>query len=474
MNNQYPAVTPAKKSTYLDLGAKAGSLGFAGANIAYRLLGKGDLRFATPGGFLQSTAASAALGGLLGAIGGAHVTKNASATNVLAVKETEDIMNTELMRACEMAKIAADMSLPLEKKPAPEAGSQPVQGMTDNSTFSPTSVGASTYAGAVDAAALAKARAAAAMAMSKQAAAEEAYYALLEKLAADDFVVVNGKLERLSEPGTTNLPSGKTSIDRVMKRDAEYRKQVGNKPKYGPAPTPKVGELSSKKEIAESLRRYKKDNKGPKKVSQGTNAVRSYADGTQRPIMTGKSIGGRGTLNNPLLRDRAAGVGKNIGKWMGKNRNALIAGATLGTLGLAGGYAAGNEKVAYVDAYEDYLDKLASIEEYGVTPDEAYMAAEAAVELYNDCLEKMAYAEDLFTDADNYFLALEEAEEFEKQAAEYVPIASSTLGALAGATAGYVAGAKFPAMRNGVAMAGMAAGGAGVGSALGQFAATMR
>ena len=404
MNNQYPAVTPAKKSTYLDLGAKAGSLGFAGANIAYRLLGKGDLRFATPGGFLQSTAASAALGGLLGAIGGAHVTKNASATNVLAVKETEDIMNQELMRACEMAKLAADMSLPLEKKPAPEAGSQPVQGMTDNSTFSPTSVGASTYAGAVDAAALAKARAAAAMAMAKQAS------------------------------------EGEDAIKKIMDKNDSMAQKV----------------RVWKARAQNKLHGYYQDAKGA--LGKGVDATKEYAG---KGVDATKEYAGKGV---DAARDYAAKNPKLMKGLKYGGGAAALAGAGYGA------YRYHKEKRASIEAaYEDYLDKLASIEECGVTPDEAYMAAEAAVELYNDCLEKMAYAEELFNDADNYFLALEECEEFEKQAAEYVPIASSTLGALAGATAGYVAGAKFPAMRNGVAMAGMAAGGAGLGSALAQF-----
>lgn len=361
MNNQYPAVTPAKKSTYLDLGAKAGSLGFAGANIAYRLLGKGDLRFATPGGFLQSTAASAALGGLLGAIGGAHVTKNASATNVLAVKETEDIMNQELMRACEMAKLAADMSLPLEKKPAPEAGSQPVQGMTDNSTFSPTSVGASTYAGAVDAAALAKARAAAAMALAKQAGVAE---------------------------------SAKRAWNTAAKKAEPY--------------------------VAKAKEHVMNNREGYRKALQGAGAA--------------------------------------------------AVGATM--YGAKKGYDAYQRTEKKASVEEEYLDKLASVQEYGVTPEEAYMAAESAIELYNDCLEKMAFAEELFADADNYFLALENAEDMEKEAAEYVPIASSTLGALAGATAGYVAAGKLGAPRNGAVAAG-AAGAAALG-ALGHYAASLR
>ena len=403
MENQYPAVTPANKSTYLGLGAKAGSLGFAGANLAYRLAGKGDLRFATPGGLLKSTFASALLGGALGAIGGANVTKSASANTAFDVKETDVIMNQELLQACEMAKLAADMSLPLEKKPAPEAGSQPVQGMTDNSTYSPTSVGASTYAGQVDAAALAKARAAAAMAMSKQAGMME-----------------EGK-KRLNR--AADALKGNFALSDKMKDKYDATKAKAGE--YMAAGKAKAGEYAGKaREMAANAGRASKAK---------TEAAIAYLAAHKPQALTAAGVAGLGAA-------------------------------------AYGAYRYNKEKTASIEeAYEDYMDKLASIEETGVTPEEAYFAAEAAVELYNDCLEKMAYAEELFNDADNYFAALEECEEFEKQAAEYMPIASSTLGALAGATAGYVAGAKFPAMRNGVAMAGMATGGAALGSALNQF-----
>ena len=403
MENQYPAVTPANKSTYLGLGAKAGSLGFAGANLAYRLAGKGDLRFATPGGLLKSTFASALLGGALGAIGGANVTKSASANTAFDVKETDVIMNQELLQACEMAKLAADMSLPLEKKPAPEAGSQPVQGMTDNSTYSPTSVGASTYAGQVDAAALAKARAAAAMAMSKQAGMME-----------------EGK-KRFNR--AADALKGNFALSDKMKDKYEATKAKAGE--YMAAGKAKAGEYAGKaREVAANAGRASKAK---------TEAAIAYLAAHKPQALTAAGVAGLGAA-------------------------------------AYGAYRYNKEKTASIEeAYEDYMDKLASIEETGVTPEEAYFAAEAAVELYNDCLEKMAYAEELFNDADNYFAALEECEEFEKQAAEYMPIASSTLGALAGATAGYVAGAKFPAMRNGVAMAGMATGGAALGSALNQF-----
>lgn len=343
MDNQYPANTPA---TYLGLGAKAGSMGFAGANIARRLLGKGDPKV----GFLRSTLASYLFGGLAGGVIGAHINRGGQ-SKTAQVKETEDIMNQELIAACEMAKIAADMSIPVEKKPAPEAGSQPVQGMTDNSTFSPTSVGASTYAGQVAQAALAKAREAAAMALSKQAGAKE-----------------------------------------------------------------KATELAGRaREFA---------NKNPKAL---------------------KGVGAAAAAGGAAYGAKKA-------------------------------YDAYKEKQAAAEYYAEmeeaeYLDKLASVAEYGVAPEEAYLAAETAVDMYADCLEKMAYAEALFNEADEYFAALESAE-MEKQAAEYMPIAGSTLGSAIGATAGYMAGNRFNAPRNG-AVIGAAIGGA-AGSALGNFAAGLR
>lgn len=90
------------------------------------------------------------------------------------------MMTNELFQACEFAKTAADMSIPVEPMPTPEPGSEAVDGMVNASMMDPTSVGAGTYAGAADQAALAqaKARAAAAAqaaAAQKTAAIEEAY-----------------------------------------------------------------------------------------------------------------------------------------------------------------------------------------------------------------------------------------------------------------------------------------------------------
>lgn len=44
-------------------------------------------------------------------------------------------MNQDLLKACELAKLAADMTVPLEKKPAPAPGSDVVPGMTTNTVY---------------------------------------------------------------------------------------------------------------------------------------------------------------------------------------------------------------------------------------------------------------------------------------------------------------------------------------------------
>ena len=83
-------------------------------------------------------------------------------------------MNNDLYNICELAKTAADMSIPLEAQPVPEAGSQGVQGMTNNATLSPTSVGASEYGNSFGQRLLGKAKEMAACARAKFAAEEGA------------------------------------------------------------------------------------------------------------------------------------------------------------------------------------------------------------------------------------------------------------------------------------------------------------
>lgn len=111
--------------TYIGTGAGLGALGFTGANIVKRVLSKKPPTVSA----LKSYPASAAYGLLLGALTGNSITKKAN------VKEIDYTMNQDLLKACELAKLAADMTVPLEKKPAPAPGSDVVPGMTTNTVY---------------------------------------------------------------------------------------------------------------------------------------------------------------------------------------------------------------------------------------------------------------------------------------------------------------------------------------------------
>lgn len=279
-------------------------------------------------------------------------------------------MNNELYDICELAKCAADMSIPLEAQPAPEAGSEGVAGMTNNATLSPTSQGASVYASPSEQMQLAKAKQMAACAMAKQAADEKKVY---------------------------NYPA--------TARDFYSKPKPAAKPTF-----------------------------------------------VQRMKNTGKS-------------------GMN---WI-KNNKWKAGGGAAAALGIAGAAAYAmrdREKQASIygyDPYEDYMDKLASIDYTGIYPEEAAYAMDSAEALYDDCLEKMAYAEELYADAADY---LNYCDCMEKQANEFVPIAGSALGSAAGATAGAMIGGRFDAPRIGAGI-GAAVGGA-AGTALGNFVAAAR
>lgn len=99
--------------------------------------------------------------------------ENKEKTAMINEKENDILMNEELYNICELAKTAADMSIPLEGQPVPEAGSQGVMGMTNNATLSPTSAGASVYGDSFGQRMLAKAKEMAACARAKLAADEE-------------------------------------------------------------------------------------------------------------------------------------------------------------------------------------------------------------------------------------------------------------------------------------------------------------
>lgn len=316
MEHQPQLLEPANKSTHIGTGAKAGALLFTGANLMQPLFTKRLPK----NNRVVSALASATYGGLVGGLVGSFIPKKEAAItpNLEHDKEIEHTMiNKELNDVCQLVKKAADMTIPLEKKPVPEAGSEPVPGMTNNVTANPASPGMQVYGSSVDAAALAKAKMKAQCVQAKTAAAGAALYAY------------NRKKEASAEEHGFDM---------------------------------------------------------------------------------------------------------------------------------------------------DYVNKLASVEETGVTPDEAYAAAEYAINVYNDAMEKIAFAEDLWNESDAYFNTLEA---LEKKAAEYAPIAGSTIGGALGATAGLLAAGKYLAPGNaakaaiGGAVLGATVGGA-VPSALQHFAASVR
>ena len=154
--------------TYIGTGAGLGALGFTGANIVKRVLSRKPPKVSA----LKSYPASAAYGLLLGALTGNSITKKAN------VKEIDYTMNQDLMKACELAKLAADMTVPLEKKPAPAPGSDVVPGMTTNTVYDEM----------VAQEALAKAKEIAACGTAKTAADEAASRMAKAKKAVSDFV----------------------------------------------------------------------------------------------------------------------------------------------------------------------------------------------------------------------------------------------------------------------------------------------
>ena len=349
--HQPQLLEPANKSTHIGTGAKAGALLFTGANLMQPLLTKRLPK----NNRVVSALASATYGGLVGGLVGSFIPKKEAAItpNLEHDKEIEHTMiNKELNDVCQLVKKAADMTIPLEKKPVPEAGSEPVPGMTNNVTANPASPGMQVYGSSVDAAALAKAKMKAQCVQAKTAAEE-----------------------------AKMLPASKGGRQAAM----------------------------------DFLKKHK------------------------------KALGGAGA--------------------------AAAAGAAL--------YAYNRKKEASAEEYDydmDYVNKLASVEETGVTPDEAYAAAEYAMDVYNDAMEKIAFAEDLWNESDEYFNTLEA---LEKEAAEYAPIAGSTIGGALGATAGLLAAGKYLAPGNAAkAVIGGAALGAAVGgavpSALQHFAASVR
>lgn len=355
-------------------------------------------------------------------------------------------MNEELYNICEMAKVAADMSIPLEAQPVPEAGSEGVMGMTNNATLSPTSQGASVYASPSEQMQLAKAKQVAMCAMAKQAADEKTRWQKIKDTASEKY----------------------TSAKDTAAKGYKYVKDKGIA----------AGKWAGKNKLKAGLGAA---------AALGTAGGAAYAYGKYKEKQAAADLA---PLNYfPKSPEEAYAdlhpykyKARQAAKWVKNNKLKAGLGAAA-ALGAAGGaayaYGTHREKQAsiYDDAYDyeyaDYMDKLASIDETGIYPEEAAYAMDSAEALYNDCLEKMAYAEELYADAADY---LDYYDYMEKQANEFVPIAGSALGSAAGATAGAMIGGRFNAPRAGAAI-GAAVGGAVGGpaaSALENFVATAR
>lgn len=350
-------------------------------------------------------------------------------------------MNNELYDICELAKYAADMSIPLEAQPAPEAGSEGVAGMTNNATLSPTSQGASVYASPSEQMQLAKAKQMAACAMAKQAADEKKVYNY--PATARDFY---------SKPKPAAKPTFVQRMKNTGKSGMNWIKN--NKWKAG-------GGLAAAMGVAGAAAyAYKNREKQAAAAFPG-----EAADDGLLSKVKGKARG---------AYDYTKGKVTGAARWAKAHPYKTGAGAAA-ALGIAGAaaYAYKNrEKQASIygyDPYEDYMDKLASIDYTGIYPEEAAYAMDSAAALYDDCLEKMAYAEELYADAADY---LNYCDYMEKQANEFIPIAGSALGSAAGATAGAMIGGRFNAPRLGAGI-GAAVGGA-AGTALGNFVDAQR
>lgn len=430
MEHQPQLLEPANKSTHIGTGAKAGALLFTGANLMQPLLTKRLPK----NNRVVSALASATYGGLVGGLVGSFIPKKEAAItpNLEHDKEIEHTMiNKELNDVCQLVKKAADMTIPLEKKPVPEAGSEPVPGMTNNATANPASPGMQVYGSSVDAAALAKAKMKAQCVQSKTAAeVSDEYRHYSDRLSRDV-----GRQAALGM-GLPVLAGGLAAAGHL-------------KPAAGVAAAAALG--SSFYGARGLYDAYKQMKARPSEKTAAEEAK-----------MLPASKGGRQAAMDFLKKHKKA---------LGGAGAAATAGAAL--------YAYNRKKEASAEEHDfdmDYVNKLASVEETGVTPDEAYAAAEYAINVYNDAMEKIAFAEDLWNESDEYFNTLEA---LEKEAAEYAPVAGSTIGGALGATAGLLAAGKYLAPGNaakaavGGAALGAAVGGA-VPSALQHFAASVR
>lgn len=367
-------------------------------------------------------------------------------------------MNNELYDICELAKYAADMSIPLEAQPAPEAGSEGVLGMTNNATLSPTSQGASVYASPSEQMQLAKAKQIAVCEMAKQAAEEKSRWQSAKDTVGRGYGYVKDK--------------GKAAWGYAKNHPGRVGAGVAGAAALGCAAAYGYNRYrNAKAELASEL------------ASRGISedeAINMYKNGVD-PLAKTASFGdfkaglnliGQGIKNRSWKDVKTALQMTRDTIPVSKKQLAYGAGAAAALGGAAYGYKKYKEKQASIygyDPYEDYMDKLASVDSTGIYPEEAAYAMDSAAALYDDCLEKMAYAEELYADAADY---LNYCDYMEKQANEFIPIAGSALGSAAGATAGAMIGGRFNAPRIGAGI-GAAVGGA-AGTALGNFVDAQR
>lgn len=404
------------------------------------------------------TAGSAGAIGSVGAIAYKRHKAEQNAEKTAKIEENEVSMNNDLYNICELAKCAADMSIPLEAQPAPEAGSEGVLGMTNNATLSPTSQGASVYASPSEQMQLAKAKQIAACEMAKQAAEDKSRWQSVKDTVGKGYNYVKGK--------------GKAAWG--------YAKNHPGRVGAGVAGAAALGGTA-----AYVHNRYR--NAKAELASRGLSmdeAVNMYQNGIDPfaktagigDLKAGLSLIGQGIKNRSWKDVKTALQMTRDTIPVSNKQLAYGAGAAAALGGAAYGYKKYKEKQASIygyDPYADYMDKLASVDYTGIYPEEAAYAMDSAEALYDDCLEKMAYAEELYADAADY---LDYCDYMEKQANEFVPIAGSALGSAAGATAGAMIGGRFNAPRIGAGI-GAAIGGAVGGpaaSALENFVATSR
>ena len=289
------------------------------------------------------------------------------------------MMTDELFQACEFAKTAADMSIPVEPMPTPEPGSEAVDGMVNASMMDPNSVGAGTYAGSVDAAALAQAKARAAAAaqaaaaqktaaieeaymmgyedamaeyeeMSKMASVEDAYTmgyeaALeeLEKIAADDFMVIDGNVVKMPglsvrergeiinryAPQAAALPSKGVPADSYERRVAQVR-AAANRQAAKTFPT---------KGVSEGGRRAHAMNVAAKRDAAIVRPSRGVANPVERSIHS--SILSNAEKPNATKANAKAAINNLKGEIAAANANGKIGRTAKNVGAVVGGLAAG-------------------------------------------------------------------------------------------------------------------------------------